>query len=416
MRTLTYYLSLLLIFIIPVEGLINIPGIGTIAKMAGLVVGVVWLATVIVTRRLRRPSTFQVLLVLFVAWNALSVLWSANPQRTANHVFTWVQLLGLAFMFWDIYSSRPAILGGLQAYVLGAYVAVGSALLNYLSGRAFYTNYERFASGDTNPDGFGFILALAIPIAWYLAASSNTNSQRGIWRIVNYAYIPVAFVGLALSGTRTALLAAIVGMLFGLIMLTRVRLWIRILVFLALAVTVVYGLPYLQTLKSFQRFNTINTELTQGTLNNRTNNWTEGLKSFEQHPFLGVGGNMYRTVNTWDKVAHNSYLSVLVELGIVGLILFVLMMAVAFAAALSQQRLRDRVFWVTLLLVWAMGSFTLTWEYRKTTWLFLTLVVANAAINKVREARQARLARASVTIPALADASRPAGNEGQAAD
>ena len=222
MRTITYILSLLLIFIIPVEGLLRIPGIGTIAKAVGLVVGVVWLATVIFTRRLRRPSGFQVLLILFVAWNALSILWSANPQRTANHVVTWVQLLALSLMFWDIYTTRPAIQGGLQAYVLGAYVAVGSALQNYLSGRAFYTNFERFASGDTNPDGFGFILALAIPIAWYLATSPNSTSGRGLWRFVNYAFIPVAFVGLALSGTRTALIASIVGMLFGLIMLTRV--------------------------------------------------------------------------------------------------------------------------------------------------------------------------------------------------
>ena len=90
-------------------------------------------------------------------------------------------------------------------------------------------------------------------------------------------------------------------------------------------------------------------------MNNRTNNWAEGIRSFELHPLLGVGGNMYRTVNTWDKVAHNSFLSVLVELGFVGLILFLLMLAMAYGAAFVQKRLRDRVFWLTLLLVWTIG-------------------------------------------------------------
>ncbi len=385
MRKVTYLLSLFMIFVIPIEGLLRFPGVGTMAKGAGLAVALVWLLTLLVTGHMRKPGTMQVLLILFVAWNALSILWSANPDRTGNHVWTWIQLLAMSLMLWDIYTTRGAILNGLQAYVLGAYVAVGSALSNYLSGRAFYTNYERFASGDSNPDGFGFIVALGVPIAWYLAASHNTGKGRGLWRFVNYAYIPVAFIGLALSGTRTALLASIVGMLFGVIMLTRVRLWIRIVIFLLLAASVIYLVPQVQSLKSFQRLGTTSSELTEGDLNNRTNNWTEGIASFEAHPLLGVGGNMYRSVNSWDKVAHNSYLSVVVELGVVGLLLFLGILAVTFAAAWGQERLRDRIFWLTLLAVWGMGAFTLTWEYRKTTWLFLGLIVANAAITKTRE-------------------------------
>lgn len=390
MRKITYLLSLIMIFVIPIEGLLRLPGVGTLAKIAGLVVGVAWVLSVLTNGRMRQPGTLQVLLILFVVWNALSILWSANPDRTTNHVMTWIQLLGMSLMLWDIYTNRSRILNGLQAYVVGAYVAVGSALGNYLAGKPFYTNYERFASGSTNPDGFGFIVALGIPIAWYLAASHNTTKGRGLWRFVNYAYIPAAFIGLALSGTRTALLASIVGMLFGLIMLTRVRLWIRIGVFLVLTVSVLYLVPYAQSLKSFQRLGTTGAELTEGDLNNRTNNWAEGLDSFERNPVLGVGGNMYRSVNSWDKVAHNSYLSILVELGVVGLLIFLGILAVAFAAAWGQQRLRDRIFWLTLLAVWGMGALTLTWEYRKTTWLFLGLIVANAAITKAREVRAAR--------------------------
>ena len=34
---------------------------------------------------------------------------------------------------------------------------------------------------------------------------------------------------------------------------------------------------------------------------------------------------------------------------------------------------------MTVLLVWAIGASTLTWEHRKTTWLFLTFIVAAAA-------------------------------------
>jgi hypothetical protein len=36
---------------------------------------------------------------------------------------------------------------------------------------------------------------------------------------------------------------------------------------------------------------------------------------------------------------------------------------------------------MTVLLVWAIGASTLTWEHRKTTWLFLTFIVAAAAAD-----------------------------------
>jgi hypothetical protein len=34
--------------------------------------------------------------------------------------------------------------------------------------------------------------------------------------------------------------------------------------------------------------------------------------------------------------------------------------------------------WLTVLTIWFIGAFTLTWEYRKATWLFLSLIVISA--------------------------------------
>jgi O-antigen ligase len=138
-------------------------------------------------------------------------------------------------------------------------------------------------------------------------------------------------------------------------------------------------LPRLQTLRSFQRFDTISTELTQGDLNNRTNNWRDGFDTFLEHPFLGVGGNKYRSVNDLYHVAHNSYLSVLVEHGLIGFVLFAGILMISVINAIRQPK-RDAMFWLTVLLVWALGAFTLTWEDRKSTWLLLSLLTASAAL------------------------------------
>jgi O-antigen ligase len=383
LRKIIYWLSLVFIFMLPWEGVIQLPGgVGTAAKFVGLTVGALWLVDVVVTGRLRKPDAFLGATCIFVAWNALSVLWSAAPGQSIGQVATFAQCLGFVYVLWDLYRTRAAVLTGLQAYVLGVYVAVGSAAANYFSANPFYTHYERFSPGLTHPDGFGFMVAMGIPIAWYLAGPAGT-SKLSLTRVVNYAFIPTAFVGIAFSGTRSAAIAAVPGMAFGLASLTRLRLSARIAVFVLLTAALFFLLPVVEPLKSFQRMGTIRAEATEGDLNGRTNQWSEGLDAFGEHPALGVGANMYRSVNSLGHVAHNSFLSVLVQLGLIGFVLFGIILIIVVIYAFLQPRW-DRNFWLTLLSVWAIGAFTLTWEDRKTTWLFLGLVVASATFQSER--------------------------------
>jgi O-antigen ligase len=389
MRKLAFIFSLVLIFVIPWEGVIDIPGIGaagsaTLARVMGLGLAAFWLAMVVYTGNFRKPGLFHLIFLIFVLWNGLSVFWSANPKRSFSHTFTWIQLLLLSFILWDLFRTKKDLLAGLQVYVLGAYVAVGSAILNFFSGKQFYTHYDRYSAGDTNPDGFGFILALGIPLAWYLASTLDENKLSRLLKFVNYFYIPAALFGLALSGTRTALAASILGVLYGLVSLSRLRITTRIaIVFLLISVSLIL-LPNVQSLKSFQRFNTISAEITQGDLNSRTEIWQEGLDSFNEHPILGVGSNMYRSINSFGKVAHNSFISVLVELGLVGLVLFGIILAITFVQAWELPKW-DSIFWLTVLLVWTIGASTLSWEYRKSTWLFLTFLVAFGSLSPQRD-------------------------------
>ena len=388
MRRIAFLLSLVLILMIPWEGVIDLPGLGTAAKMMGLGVAGVWLVSVVASGRLRRPGLFHITVFVFMLWSALSVFWSGDATKTVSQLVTWVQLLGFVFILWDLYTTRGALLAGLQAYVLGAYVAIGSAVASFVAGTAFYTNFERFSPGnEMNPDGFGFMLALGIPAAWYLASSESASRLGRLLKVVNLAFIPAAFVGIALSGTRTAAIAAVPAMGFGLWSLLRLKPRGRVAILALLLIAVVLLLPVVEPLKSFQRLGTTGSELTRGDLTGRLLLWREGLISFAEHPVLGVGANMYRSINSLGKVAHNSFLSVLVELGLVGFGLFALVLVIAVTQAWSQPKWDSR-FWLALLMVWAIGASALTWEHRKSTWLFLSLLVVSAAL--ARQHDQAR--------------------------
>jgi O-antigen ligase len=379
-RKIVFGLSLILIFTIPWEGAFHLPGLGTTATVMGIIVGGCWLFMIVVAGQMRRPIPFLFAVAGFVAWVALTTFWSPDPVESLGSVYLWLQTLLFVYILWDLYRTKAALLAGLQAYVLGAYTAVGGAVLNYLQANAFYTNEERYSLGNTNPDGYGFILALGIPVACYLAALPETPR---VFRFINYGYLPVAFIGVALSGTRTASVGAAIGLLYGLATLTRLKTHTRIAVVVILTASMFVVLPIVQPLSSFQRLGTTATEVTEGDLNGRTGQWAQGLRAFMEHPVLGVGTDMYRSVNTLNKVAHNSYLSVLVEEGLIGFTIFLTILGIVALQVLRLPRW-DRNFWLTSLLVWAIGASTLTWEHRKTTWLFLTFAVAAAVIGARR--------------------------------
>jgi O-antigen ligase len=103
------------------------------------------------------------------------------------------------------------------------------------------------------------------------------------------------------------------------------------------------------------------------------------LAIFSEHPLLGVGSGSLGTDSLLGTVAHNTFLSVLAELGLIGLSFFVVILAIVVHQAANQPKWLSWL-WLTVLAIWVIGVFTLTWEYRKTTWLFLSLIVISASL------------------------------------
>jgi O-antigen ligase len=155
-------------------------------------------------------------------------------------------------------------------------------------------------------------------------------------------------------------------------------------------------------------------EIAQGSLTGRTIIWTAGWEIFREHPFLGVGANAFRLMvsrvlaepirpDEPDAAppAHNTFLSVLVEQGIIGFTLFCALLVVL-ALSVREMPLLPRRLWIVCLGVWVLGVSGLTWEMRKPTWFFFGLLIAQSG-NVVRERR--RLAQSHT--PALVNIKEP---------
>lgn len=389
MRTIAFWLLLLLMFVIPWENMITTGSEATtVARLVGLLLAASWVGTFVVTGRFRNPHPFHIVVYLYLIWNAMTLFWTVDVGLTIGRVQTYFQLAGMVLIVWDLVRTWAALEAGLQAYVLGAYVTIGGTVANYLTSTD--PSGSRYAAIGFNVNNAGVIIALGIPVAWYLTFSESSGKRANLVRALNYAYLPAAVLAILLTASRAALIAAFPAFLFVVWSLRRLSLVKRVLV-LATLISVLLVLQPVVPQASFQRLATLQTSTGLAPLGGRVDIWRDGINVFLEHPLLGVGSGAFRPATELGRAPHNFVLALAVELGIIGLGIFTIILAMAVYYARFQPKLISRL-WLTILLVWVLGSATHSFEYNKPIWLFLGLVFVGAglSVNRDKSAAQAR--------------------------
>jgi len=379
MRTLSLWLSFALIFTIPLENAITFTELGTMTKVVGLLTATVWMVSLLLTRKFRAPHPFQIVASLFILWNILSIFWSVAVAETLQQIKTYVQLGIMVFILWDLYTETKHLTAALQSYILGAYVAIASTIFNYLAGHEISAYSEgRYAGAGANAVDLVLVLSLGLPVAWHLATSAGNKIRNYPLTIVNYAYIPAAFFAILVTGSRTALFTVVPAVLYILRTTYRTKFLNRLLI-LAIFVCALLILQLNIPQPTLERLGTTRDSIAAGDLGGRGKLWGAAFAHFSEHPLFGLGSGALHSLYVLDAVAHNTFLSLLAELGLIGFSLFAFMLAIV-ARQLVKKPISFSILWISVLAIWAIGVFTLSWEFRKPTWLFLSFVLISTSL------------------------------------
>ncbi|TDA69490.1 MAG: O-antigen ligase family protein [Clostridia bacterium] len=355
-------------------------GLGTAARMVGFLAALVGLNAVFVSGRVRVHPLLGWAFA-FVLWSWASFFWSIKPEATLMRAFTYTQLLLATWLIYHFSVQEDRLKTLMWAYILGTWIAVLGTFWVYAQGAE--VAYRRFAAEGFDPNDLSFYLNLAMVMAWYL----GLHNKR-FMKLITWGLIPFASAAVLLTASRAGALGMILALVFVLISLNSLSWKWRVLGLALLLGLGGYLLTAIVPEYSFARLLTIPEELASGTLNQRTVIWGAGLQVFSNHPLLGTGAGSFRFavepylgVNT---APHNAFLAVAVEGGIIGLVLWLGMLAAAFAPMLFRKN-SDRVVWTFLLGVLLLAFLSLNFEWRKASWLTIALAAVASAQQRLGE-------------------------------
>jgi len=361
----------------------------SVSKLVGLVLVLSWFALITAGERDRReqvfiPPAFLFVLICFVGWAALSAAWA---EDTGAAIDATTRYLPNAMLFLIVFAgvrTRKQLLWVVGSLVVGAVVA---AVYGMVAG-APQDDPGRVAIGNANETAASLVMGGTLA-----AALAFTLRGKPVLRLLTAIAVPLCVFAVFLTLSRGGLVALGASLVAAIVVAGRRRGVVLGVAAAAVLATIIY----------FGAFASVEArgrilELEGGT--GRTDIWTVGWRMAQDQPLLGVGagnfpvasihyllepGALMRTDFIVDnpKVAHNTYLNVLAELGLVGLALFLAIVAlpmwwaaraVGFAALAGDRQLEVLARAMVVVIVGLLAAdFFGSRQYSKQLWLLLSL-------------------------------------------
>jgi O-antigen ligase len=401
------------------------------AKAAGLLLAVAWLARFSLADRSERGFFADFFadhpyltwtLIAFFGWATISLLWAPQVSASTTALQRYAPNLLLIPIGYAAVRTRRDLAIVVGAIIFGAMVAAAFAVLTPPDPAIVEESARATGTiGDPNELAAALLVGLALGVGFSLG-----RGRVPLMRLVAAVAVPLCLAGIFLSLSRGGLVALAAMMLAGTLFAGRWRLAIALMLVAVAASGFIY-FTQIAPLPARERVSSAK----GGT--GRTDLWTVAWREVQAHPVNGVGvgnfpntsaqytlrpGAIQRTdliFNQRPYVAHNTYLQIMAEMGVPGLLMFLGIIAASLRWALKAARIwarrEDRVMEVLARALFLgtfgmlVADFFISVMYSKLLWVLLALGPAMYAIARAEDTAEPAREEA---LPELASPS-PAG-------
>lgn len=217
-------------------------------------------------------------------------------------------------------------------------------------------------------------MARYLDLGFPVAAMLLERERHWLAKALATLYFPAGLAAVLVTGSRGGLLAAIVSLAGCALLLMRTHRR-GVAIGIVCAPILVLVLWLLTPPETLGRLATLVSAVYGGNLNQRENIWQAGWQAFAQAPLLGTGAGSFVSATGLAPIntAHNTALGLLVETGLAGFGLALLILVSSIGAAWrAESALRSG--FLTMLLVWIVASSVGSASESRTTWLMVGVI------------------------------------------
>lgn len=334
--------------------LAGFPGLQGAPTASSIMLLLAWVGTLdarapVVRIMAKRHARLVLLLVVYIVWVALSVAWARDPGRAATNLLSWGIVLATFVVVATTATTRGAVRTIAAAFVTGAVVAVvlakATAGLQPAASAVKTASIAdgRLQSGASDPNYLAAVIVGALVLAGGLAAYDRRDRVR----------LPLAggalilLYGLLATQSRGGLIGAVAAVVCALVVFKRNRgvIVLGIVSLCAFAAVYVALRPYV-----LERVTATN-----GGGSGRSELWSVAWEVAKANPIVGVGGENFvvvegdylkqaapqrftELIGESPHVVHNAYLQALAETGVIGLVLFLVVVVALLRTFLLAAR------------------------------------------------------------------------------
>lgn len=303
------------------------------------------------------PITKKVLLLFLIA--VLSIPGSIWVGASASFAFSHMVKL-LIFLF----LVATTVKTDHDARFLGWWFSIAIFLVALFGAAGNKMVAGRIAVGGTyDPNDLALILVMSLPLMYYLLEAEAGWRRKALMGMM----VVILFI-IPLTGSRGGILA--LGAVLAAIILKRgltksIRLFFAIILMAAIVVSVTPA----EHLERFKTIVSIEEDYNMDAQGGRIAIWKRSMKLIAANPLLGSGGGTFMvaegTTHEYGKwsAAHNSFIQIAVELGIIALVIQLLMIRqiIIMARNASSSWLGKGV--EVAMYAYCVGGFFLSWAY-----------------------------------------------------
>jgi len=251
----------------------------------------------------------------------------------------------------------------------------------------------RFTSGGQDPNDFANLIVVVLSVVFHGILPFRSEIRNRLRRFVLLSSVSVSVAGGLLSLSRTALINLLVFVL--------ATVWLRrsvksgFILVMVMALVSIFVLQFSDfTERAVQRYTTLQELHQEQTWAGRIDIWQAAVTVFTERPLTGVGTGNFAFVSPnysyyaaliaairedgGGGVAHNIFLSVLAETGIIGFLFWMALLLSAYALARRLIKRGENLGYGLLvgLITYTIAGLTLTWEYVKIPYLIFGSLLA----------------------------------------